>query len=64
MAPPAFNLTALDHQLLAMTDEEFVAHDWNDLQSIIGECANMGLTPSSPLLISPKFPLTHPTSPE
>jgi hypothetical protein len=49
MAPPAFNLTALDHQLLAMTDEEFVAHDWNDLQSIIGECAKMGLnTPSSP----------------
>ncbi|KAJ5234159.1 uncharacterized protein N7469_003327 [Penicillium citrinum] len=35
MSPQAFNLTALDHQLLAMTDEEFVAHDWDDLQSII-----------------------------
>ncbi|CAI7566395.1 hypothetical protein N7533_008103 [Penicillium manginii] len=35
MAPPAFNLTALDHQLLAMTDEEFIAHDWDDLQGII-----------------------------
>jgi hypothetical protein len=37
MAPPAFNLTALDHQLLAMTDEEFIAHDWDDLQGIIGK---------------------------
>ncbi|KAJ5102549.1 hypothetical protein N7532_003078, partial [Penicillium argentinense] len=34
MAQP-FNLTALDHQLLAMTDEEFVAHDWEDLRDII-----------------------------
>ncbi|KAJ5742407.1 uncharacterized protein N7511_011426 [Penicillium nucicola] len=32
---PAFNLTALDRQLLAMTDEEFVDHDWEDLQDII-----------------------------
>lgn len=33
---PAFNLTALDRQLLAMTDEEFVPHDWNELRDIIG----------------------------
>lgn len=35
---PAFNLTELDHKLLAMTDEEFVYHDWEDLKSIIGKC--------------------------
>ncbi|KAJ5316554.1 hypothetical protein PENANT_c019G02704 [Penicillium antarcticum] len=33
--PPAFNLTDLDRQLLAMTDEEFVHHDWEDLKDII-----------------------------
>ncbi|KAJ5835421.1 hypothetical protein N7447_001447 [Penicillium robsamsonii] len=32
---PAFNLTELDHKLLAMTDEEFVHHDWEELKSII-----------------------------
>lgn len=32
-----FNLTALDRQLLAMTDEEFEAHDWENLRDIIGE---------------------------
>lgn len=37
-AVPAFNLTELDHKLLAMTDEEFVCHDWEDLKSIIGKC--------------------------
>ncbi|KAJ5160888.1 uncharacterized protein N7482_007892 [Penicillium canariense] len=30
-----FNLTPLDRQLLAMTDEQFVAHDWDDLRDII-----------------------------
>jgi hypothetical protein len=35
--PPAFNLTPLDHQLLAMTDEEFIAHTWEDLRDIIGK---------------------------
>jgi hypothetical protein len=35
--PPAFNLTPLDHQLLAMTDEEFIAHSWDDLRDIIGQ---------------------------
>lgn len=34
-----FHLTALDHQLLAMTDEEYVPHDWADLRDIIGECS-------------------------
>jgi hypothetical protein len=34
---PAFNLTPLDHQLLAMTDEEFVCHDWDELKEIIGK---------------------------
>lgn len=32
-----FNLTPLDRQLLAMTDEEFEAHDWENLRDIIGE---------------------------
>lgn len=40
-----FHLTELDRQLLAMTDEEFEAHDWDNLRDIIGE--------SSPHLISP-----------
>ncbi|KAJ5564369.1 hypothetical protein N7513_000611 [Penicillium frequentans] len=35
MPAAAFNLTPLDHQLLAMSDEEFVPHDWNNLQDII-----------------------------
>ncbi|KAI3020475.1 hypothetical protein CBS147482_2011 [Aspergillus niger] len=34
--PPAFNLTEVDRQVLAQTDEEFVLHDWEDLKSIIG----------------------------
>lgn len=38
MPAAAFNLTPLDHQLLAMSDEEFVPHDWNNLRDIIGEC--------------------------
>lgn len=32
-----FQLTELDRQLLAMKDEEFVAHDWDNLREIIGE---------------------------
>ncbi|KAJ5908796.1 hypothetical protein N7495_001478 [Penicillium taxi] len=35
MSQPAFKLTPLDLQLLSMTDDEFVAHDWDDLQDII-----------------------------
>lgn len=34
---PAFNLTPRDHELLAMTDEEFVHHDWEELKDIIGK---------------------------
>lgn len=34
--PPAFNLTELDHKLLAMSDADFVPHDWADLKDIIG----------------------------
>ncbi|KAJ6155170.1 hypothetical protein N7470_005736 [Penicillium chermesinum] len=30
-----FHLTALDHQLLSMTDEEYVPHDWAELRDII-----------------------------
>lgn len=61
MSPPAFNLTALDHQLLAMTDEEFVAHDWDDLQSIIGESHGI-LSPHNllPLISCNSPPLTKP----
>ncbi|KAJ5826390.1 hypothetical protein N7474_003528 [Penicillium riverlandense] len=33
--PPAFNLTELDHKLLAMNDADFVPHDWDDLKDII-----------------------------
>lgn len=33
---PAFNLTEIDRQVLAQTDEEFVYHDWEDLKAIIG----------------------------
>ncbi|RAL13834.1 GIG1 family protein [Aspergillus homomorphus CBS 101889] len=33
--PPAFNLTEVDRQVLAQTDEEFQLHDWEDLKSII-----------------------------
>ncbi|RAK77608.1 GIG1 family protein [Aspergillus fijiensis CBS 313.89] len=33
--PPAFNLTEVDRQVLAQTDEEFKLHDWDDLKSII-----------------------------
>ncbi|PWY71690.1 hypothetical protein BO70DRAFT_365091 [Aspergillus heteromorphus CBS 117.55] len=33
--PPAFNLTEVDRQVLAQTDEEFILHDWEDLKSII-----------------------------
>lgn len=35
--PPAFNLTPLDRQLLAMKDEDFIAHSWDELRDIIGE---------------------------
>lgn len=34
--PPAFNLTDTDREVLAMTDEQFVPHDWDNLKDIIG----------------------------
>lgn len=43
-----FYLTELDRQLLAMSDEEFVAHDWDNLRDIIGESES----PLTPLLLS------------
>jgi hypothetical protein len=43
---PAFNLTDLDHQLLAMTDEEFVHHDWEDLKDIVGMPLSLFLSKS------------------
>ncbi|RAK97260.1 GIG1 family protein [Aspergillus ibericus CBS 121593] len=33
--PPAFNLTEVDRQVLALTDDEFILHDWEDLKAII-----------------------------
>jgi hypothetical protein len=35
-APLPFNLTALDRQILAQTDEEFHNHTWDELRDIIG----------------------------
>ncbi|KKK12563.1 hypothetical protein ARAM_004561 [Aspergillus rambellii] len=32
---PAFYLTETDRQVLAQTDEEFIYHDWKELQAII-----------------------------
>ncbi|KGO77538.1 Protein of unknown function DUF3605 [Penicillium italicum] len=52
---PAFNLTELDRKLLAMTDEEFVHHDWEDLKRIIGKCA---LISKSALETLPLIPYT------
>lgn len=31
-----FNLTDVDRQVLAQTDDKFILHDWDDLKSIIG----------------------------
>lgn len=36
-APLPFNLTELDRQILAQTDEQFKAHTWNELKQIIGK---------------------------
>jgi hypothetical protein len=33
---PAFNLTDTDREVLAMTDDQFVPHDWDNLKDIIG----------------------------
>lgn len=36
-APLPFNLTELDRQILAQTDDEFHAHSWEELKQIIGK---------------------------
>lgn len=36
-SPPPFNLTEVDRQVLAQTDEEFAYHDWDELKDVIGE---------------------------
>lgn len=36
--PAPFPLTAVDRSVLAMTDEEFQPHTWDDLKQIIGGC--------------------------
>lgn len=33
-----FNLTEVDRETLAMTDEEFVPHSWEELKDIIRMC--------------------------
>ena len=36
-APLPFNLTDLDRQILAQTDEQFEPHTWDELRQIIGK---------------------------
>jgi hypothetical protein len=36
-APLPFNLTDLDRQILAQTDDEFQPHSWDELKQIIGK---------------------------
>jgi hypothetical protein len=40
-APLPFNLTDLDRQILAQTDEEFHPHSWDELKQIIGELGHL-----------------------
>ncbi|KAI9376086.1 hypothetical protein BJX61DRAFT_9686 [Aspergillus egyptiacus] len=44
---PAFNLTEVDRQVLAQTDDEFKYHDWNDLQDIIAR-GDLGILKRKP----------------
>ncbi|KAL4878039.1 hypothetical protein BJY04DRAFT_196937 [Aspergillus karnatakaensis] len=44
---PAFNLTEVDRQVLAQTDEEFIYHDWKDLQEIIAR-GDLGILKRKP----------------
>ncbi|KAL4861523.1 hypothetical protein BDV12DRAFT_64704 [Aspergillus spectabilis] len=44
---PAFNLTEVDRQVLAQTDEEFIYHDWKDLQDIIAR-GDLGILKRKP----------------
>ncbi|KAL3463926.1 hypothetical protein BJX64DRAFT_286887 [Aspergillus heterothallicus] len=45
--PPAFNLTAVDRAVLAQTDEEFIYHDWKDLQDVIAR-GDLGILKRKP----------------
>ncbi|KAJ9348652.1 hypothetical protein C8Q69DRAFT_469600 [Paecilomyces variotii] len=38
-SPAPFNLTAVDRQILSMTDEEFVPHNWENLKELIARNA-------------------------
>ncbi|GAD96182.1 hypothetical protein NFIA_089260 [Paecilomyces variotii No. 5] len=38
-APAPFNLTSVDRQILSMTDEEYVPHDWENLKELIARNA-------------------------
>lgn len=63
--PPAFHLTDVDRAVLAQTDEEFIYHDWKDLQDVIGMNTLSCSPPSpAPLLSSPppQFQLQIPQS--
>jgi hypothetical protein len=53
--PPAFHLTETDRAVLAQTDEEFIYHDWKDLQDIIGAPIHPFIPPFS----KPLEPLTE-----
>ena len=35
-----FNLTELDREVFAQTDEEFRPHDWEDVKNIVGGLAH------------------------
>lgn len=59
-APLPFNLTDLDRQILAQTDEEFHPHSWDELKQIIGKspissCKIPVLSPSAPSLNTSLF---------
>lgn len=62
--PTPFNLTELDRQLLAMRDEDYIEHTWEDLQNIIGETdpsipryfSRLLFLFSSPILLFPSSP--------
>ncbi|KAL3486145.1 hypothetical protein BJX62DRAFT_25231 [Aspergillus germanicus] len=45
--PPAFHLTETDRAVLAQTDEEFIYHDWKDLQDIIAR-GDLGILKRKP----------------
>lgn len=38
-----FNLTELDREVLAQTDDEFRPHDWEDLKKIVGGLASISI---------------------